>query len=363
LAKNKTILICPLDWGLGHATRMVPVIDLFLKQNARVIVGADNRPLAYLQQRFPECEFIQFPGFEPFYPKSGSMAVAMLKAFPKMLAAAKSANRFLQELIFENKIDVVISDNRYELHSEQAYTVFITHQLNIKTPGITKPGKPLIKKIINDYIKKHNELWIPDFENRPNLSGDLSHIDKLPLKNHHFIGPLSRFSLINKPGPSKKIELLILLSGPEPQRSQLEEMLTKQVLATNYQTIILQGKPELTEEKTISNITIIPHLRDEMMAELITSAENIICRPGYSTIMDLAVLGKKAIFIPTPGQTEQEYLAARFKKEKLFYSETQKAFNLQPALSQQIDYPGNIHLSKSEHLNQRVEYLLKGQKE
>jgi len=359
LAKNKTILICPLDWGLGHATRMVPVIDLFLKQNVRVIIGADNRPLAYLQQRFPECEFIQFPGFEPFYPKSGSMAVAMLKAFPKMLAAAKSANRFLQELIFEKNIDVVISDNRYELHSEQAYTVFITHQLNIKTPGITKPGKPLIKKIINDYIKKYNELWIPDFENRPNLSGDLSHIDKLPLKNHHFIGPLSRFSLLKTPKLSKKTELLILLSGPEPQRTQLEEMLTKQVLATNYQTIILQGKPESTEEKTISNITIIPHLGDEKMAELILSADNIICRPGYSTIMDLAVLGKKAIFIPTPGQTEQEYLAARFKKEKIFYSETQKAFELKRTLGKQSDYKGLFNLPNRDCLHRQIEYLLK----
>lgn len=337
---NKTILVCPLDWGLGHATRIVPVIDLLLKKGARVIIGADNRPLAYLKLRFPDCEFIKFPGYQPAYPETGSMALAMVKAFPKMKGEAKKANLFLQQLIIEEKIDIVISDNRYELYSKNAYTVFITHQLNIQTPGLTALAKPFVQDTIFNYIKRYDELWIPDFDTSPNLSGTLSHIKKMPIDNYHFIGPLSRFSLISKPKKEQKINLLIMLSGPEPQRTILEKLLIDQALKTNHQTFVLQGKPETSEERIIDKVHILPHLNDVKMAEMIRSAEHIICRPGYSTIMDLAILGKKAAFIPTPGQTEQEYLARHFKQEGIFYSEAQSNFDINRLIDKQQIYNG-----------------------
>lgn len=329
---------------------------MLIKRGARVIVGADNRPLAYLKLRFPKCEFIKFPGFQPTYPESGSMALAMVKAFSKMKSVAKKSNLILQQLIVEKKIDIVISDNRYELYSNNAYTVFITHQLNIQTPGLTTLAKPFIQDAIFNYIKKHDELWIPDFESSPNLSGSLSHEKKMPIFNYHFVGPLSRFSLINELRQGQKIDLLIMLSGPEPQRTILEKLLIDQTLKTNHNTLVLQGKPENSEEKIIDNVHIIPHLNDDKMAEMIRSAKHIICRPGYSTIMDLAVLGKKASFIPTPGQTEQEYLAKHFKQENIFYSEDQNNFDINRLIENQESYKGlpinkrmnelDIHISK-----------------
>lgn len=354
MAKTKNILICPLDWGLGHATRLVPIIDLFIKKGATVFIGADNRPLAYLKQRFPELRFIRFPGFVPKYPANGSMALAMLKSYPEMVSESKKAHTLLQKLIRKNDIDIVISDNRYELSSKLAYTVFITHQLNIQTPGISFVGKPFINKKINSYIRKFDELWIPDFNEEPSLSGRLSHTSKMPISNFHFVGPLSRFSLVKPKPSSEKPRLLVLLSGPEPQRTLLEQLITEQALETELKTIILKGTPEFADTVEIKNVKKIPHLPDDEIAILIKNAQTIITRPGYSTIMDLAVLGKKAIFIPTPGQTEQEYLAKRFMKMGICFSSRQAGFNLDQALQQSEKFIGFAPIKNTPNLEKTV---------
>ena len=358
MKKKKNIFICPLDWGLGHATRMVPVIEMLEDKGANVIIAADNRPLVFLQQRFPELEFVKFPGFVPAYPEKGSMALSMLMSVPEMLRQAKQSNALLQKLILEKNIDAIISDNRYEMYSDKVPSVFITHQLNIQTSGLQKLADPVIKKTINNYIRKYNELWIPDLAGEENLSGELSHISKIPLENTHFIGTLSRFSNLKFKPSTDKTDLLILISGPEPQRSSLEEMLTKQALQTDLKTIILQGKPEDSEVIETENIKIIPHLPDAELASLIQSAKVVVSRPGYSTLMDLSVFGKKAIFIPTPGQTEQEYLAGRLLKQGLAYSQKQSEFNLEIALCEVEKYSGLPQIKSDETLEKQIDLLL-----
>lgn len=358
MAKSKNILVCPLDWGLGHATRLVPIIDGLINKGANVYLGADNKPLQYLQQRFPNCKFIKFPGYNPKYPKNGLMALSMLRAYPDMLAASKNAHALLQDLIKKHEIDVVISDNRYELYSDKAYCVFITHQLNIQTPGISGIAKPFIQAKVNSYIHRYDELWIPDFPGENNLSGKLGHPSKMPINNAHYIGPLSRLTLA-KPIPVKnKPGLLALMSGPEPQRSLLEEIILKQSKESGLDTIILQGKPGDQKATVSGKVQIIPHLEDNALLGLLQSAEIVISRPGYSTLMDLAVLGKKAIFIPTPGQTEQEYLAKRFKQSGIYYSEKQAVFNLQTAIAKSDEY-GGIKLNyESAILQDRIDKML-----
>ena len=358
MKNRRTILACPLDWGLGHATRMVPVIELLEKKGAKVVIAADNRPLEFLKQRFPELEFVKFPGFVPEYPEKGSMALSMMRSLPKMLRQAKNSNLLLQKLIQEKHIDAVISDNRYELYSGKVPSVFITHQLNIQTSGWQKLADPAIKKTINAYIKKYDELWIPDLEGEENLSGELSHVQTMPIKNTHFIGTLSRFSNLRIKPATEKIDLLILISGPEPQRSLLEEMLIKQALQTNLKTVILQGKPEISAIVETDNIKVIPHLPDAELAILIQSAKMLISRPGYSTLMDLAVFEKKAVFIPTPGQTEQEYLAKRLLKQGLAFSQKQNEFDLTNALQQAEKFSGLTQLKSDDILEKRIEKLL-----
>lgn len=348
-----------MDWGLGHATRMVPIIDMLKQKGAEVVIGADNRPLAFLQQRFPDDEFVKLPGFNPSYPEKGSVAGHLIQNYPRIKREAKKAHLLLQKIILEKKIDIVISDNRYEMYSDKTISVFITHQLNIQTSGWQKLADPFIKKIINRYIRHYDELWIPDNEGQPNLSGELSHVKKMPIKNTHYIGALSRFSGLQFQASEEPTELLLLLSGPEPQRSILEKMLTEQALKTGLKTVILQGKPEESETHEIENVKTITHLSDSALAALIDSANLVISRPGYSTIMDLAVFGKKAIFIPTPEQTEQEYLAKELMYQGIAYSHNQSGFSLKMAIMEADKFTGINRIKNDTTLEERINLLLK----
>ena len=353
--KKKTVLVAPLNWGLGHATRIVPIIETLLNHNSKVIIAADKRPYEFLKQRFPDIEIIRFPGFEPEYTTKASMALKMVLSFPLMLKKGRDANKMLQKIIIQHDVDIIISDNRFEAYSQDAYCVFITHQLNVQTQVWQRFFKPIITKLINNYIKHYDELWIPDYENpEQNLTGKLSHIKKFPIKNYHFISPLSRFEHNDNHNDLEKNDLLIILSGPEPQRTKLENLLIKQVLQSNLRTTILQSKPEENKNTQKENIKFISHASDKQIAALIKSARMIISRPGYSTVMDLSVFGKKAIFIPTPGQTEQEYLAKKLKNQGYCYYEKQKIFNLNKSLSEAENYTGlpklNINISLENHI-------------
>ncbi len=357
LRTKKNILICPLDWGLGHASRIVPIVELLNNKGVNVIIASDNNPMEFLQQRFPENTHIKLGGASPHYPENGSMALAMLRMFPKMIKEAQKANAQLQTIVTQYNIDAIISDNRYELSSKKVPSIFITHQLNIKTYGWQLLAKPIINLILYRYLKKFNEIWIPDLVGDTSLSGRLSDLKKFKEKQH-FIGLLSRFNLNNLNNEPKTIDLLILLSGPEPQRTKLENILLHQALETNYSTVILLGKPGKKIDKTIDNVRLISHLPDDKFAAMIISAKLIISRPGYSTLMDLAVFNKKIITIPTPGQTEQKYLAERLFNKKIAYYQNQNEFNLKDAMKNAGDFIGIFLKNNNKLLENRVNKLL-----
>ncbi len=355
------ILVCPLDWGIGHATRDVPVIRELLRQGADVIVGADNRPLAFLKKEFPDLRFVKFPGYEIKYPKTGSMTLKMALSTPYILKEIKRENRYLDKLIDEIKPDAVISDNRFGLWTKRIPSVFITHQLMIKGPKILEP---VLHKINLSYISKYNECWIPDTENGESLTGDLSHKYSLP-KNAFFIGPLSRFTdnqEVNnkyKPDENYKSDILVMLSGPEPQRTISEEIILKQVKDSEYSCVILKGMTEEDNEMiSDERIKIFSHLESGELKKYILNTNLIITRAGHSTIMDIAALGKKAILIPTPGQTEQEYLAKRFLKNGIFYSLSQNKFDLHKAINEATKFAGIKLVSDGSVLKERITVLL-----
>ena len=354
-------MICPMDWGLGHATRIVPVIRLLQQAGAETILGADNKPLVFLRQQFPDAEWIRIPGFQPEYHKKGSLSIKMALTIPKMLSEAEKAHKLLEQIIEKHHIDAVISDNRYELWSTKVPTVFMTHQLNILLPHILAAGRPVVRKIINSFIEKHNELWIPDFENEPNLSGELSHLKKMPLENSFFIGPLSRFEgakkLRDKTG-GRNLDVLCLLSGPEPQRSIFEEVLINQLVESQLKSVLLSGKPDEKKKRILGKLEIRSHARDEEMLELMLSAKTIVCRSGYSSLMDLASLGGRAVFVPTPGQPEQEYLAKSLKRKGLFYACNQKEFSLQHAIKASKNYSGLSLKNDYQMLKSRIKVLI-----
>ncbi|PLX07939.1 MAG: glycosyltransferase [Marinilabiliales bacterium] len=347
-----------MDWGLGHATRIVPIIDILISQGANIIIAADNSPLEFLKLRFPKCIFITLKGYETKYPKGDNMALKLAMQFPSMIKAAKKAKIQLEEIIEKHKIDVVISDNRYELSTENAYSIFITHQLNIQAKGIQSAFKPLINLIINGYIKKYNELWIPDFKGDENLSGILSHEIKPPIDNFFFIGPLSRFSTFELQEVPKKYDIMAILSGPEPQRSIFEKLLEKELLNSGLKSIMLSAKPNLNKQENIKNILKVSHLPDKEFAQTIMESELIISRPGYSTIMDLVHFGKRAIFIPTPGQTEQEYLSEDLMKNNYYYYQKQDRLDLKTAFGNSRNYNPLKMNNDFKTLYERITFLL-----
>ncbi len=319
MSKKNKILFAPLNWGLGHATRCIPLIEEEITKGNEVIIAADGSPLTILQQRFPQCEFITFKGINIHY--SRWMILSMLFQIPKILWGIYREHKELKKIIHSHKIDVVISDNRYGLWNTNIHSVFITHQINIISPFAEKT----LFKINKWFIEKYDECWVPDYEGENNLSGDLSHpkneyYQKNFPKNIKYIGPQSRFSKGNS-NVEKKYEIVGIVSGPEPQRTLFFEQVKNEFQKIEGKTLLISGKPSFniqsvsgrTSYSTFNNLEIVPHLHDNEFITALYSAKKIICRSGYSSIMDLHALGLKAEYIATPGQTEQEYLASRMK--------------------------------------------------
>lgn len=324
---KKNVLVCPLNWGLGHATRCVPIIRGLLESGDNVIIAADKAPLAFLKKEFPNLEFIELPGFEPLYSKGNSQVFQLLKSIPNALINFNKEHKALEKIVDDYKIDLVISDNRFGCWSKKVHSIYITHQLHIQAPKPFRWTQGILNKLHNIYIKKYDELWIPDIENTPSLSGILSHPADVKIKTK-YIGFLSRFSEIKD--EEKSIDYLVILSGPEPQRTILEDIIIKQANDTDETIVILRAKPneENLPDNIPNNVTIFNHVDDDKFTKLVSKSDKIICRGGYSSLMDLITLNRNAYLVPTPGQTEQEYLAKHLTEKGLFNYCNQKDFKL-----------------------------------
>lgn len=312
-------MVCPLDWGLGHASRCVPIINKFIKEGKKVVIGADKAPLAFLKQEFPELEIVIIPGVPIMYDKNGSLLKLFCEAV-KFYRFIKKEHQLLDKIILEKKIDCVVSDNRYGLYSKKIKSIIITHQIFPKTPF----GESFLIKRINTLLGNFNEVWVPDYKGEKTLSGDLSHGEQKKPKNIKYIGPLSRFKKINSAATKDyKYDICAIISGPEPQRSMFEKEIEEKVLSGGLTAVIFRGKPEEKIIKSPSNIKVFNHASTKEMQRAILESKLVICRSGYTSIMDLATLNKKAILVATPGQTEQEYLAKLHKNNPLFLIQKQ----------------------------------------
>ena len=361
LGNKKNILVCPLDWGLGHATRCIPIIHKLVESGANVIIGSDGRPYALLKKEFPDLQFIHFPGYKIQYPEKGSMVMKMLKASPRLLKTIKKERLLLQQIIAEHKIDIVISDNRYGLWNKNVKCVIITHQLSIICPKWLKAFEYVLLKLNQHYINKFDECWVPDFKGLLNLSGYLSG-NFWRYKNVHFIGLLSRF---NKPCymdiesvPTN--DVLFILSGPEPQRTVFENIILGQLkYHENIKAVVVRGITETDEVANMSeNVKMVSHLETGELARAFSEAKMVICRPGYSSIMDIVTVGINAFFVPTPGQTEQEYLARYYHKKNLFYFTKQQNFDLLRAIKKSEFSKGVKMKNNQDDLEKRIHLLL-----
>jgi len=316
---HKKILIVPLDWGLGHATRCISLIRELKKTGCEIIIASTGEQLILLKKEFPTLASIELNGYNVRYSKKKRwLPFKILLQAPKILLSIRREHQSLQKIIEKLKVDAVVSDNRYGLYSSKIPCVFMTHQLRIKAPYQWLEN--FIQKINYHFINQYSECWIPDLEGEKNIAGSLSHPLKMPSVPVKYLGPLSRFKMSEKE-ITKKYVYAFILSGPEPQRTIFEKKILNAVTQLKEKCIIVRGKPGNEESKgEVENCTIVNHLPTNQLQQVLNESEFIISRCGYTTVMEILSLQKKSILISTPGQTEQEYLAKHLMQQHWCYS-------------------------------------------
>ena len=320
---KKRILVAPLNWGLGHATRCIPIINALIDHDYEPIIASDGVALQLLKKEFPDLEAIELPSYTIKYSKKGyHFKLRLIMDAPKILKTIKAEKRVIKTILKTHRISGIISDNRFGVLSKKIPSVFISHQINVLSGNTTWISSKLHQKL----IRKFDECWVPDLKKEPNLSGKLGHLKKNQL-NLKYIGPLSRFNDFD----SKTIyDVLVMLSGPEPQRAMFEEQLLQQLETYKGKVLFVKGIIEDRQSITKKgDIIIYNFMQSKELEKAINESEMVLSRSGYTTIMDLAKLNKKAFFIPTPGQFEQEYLAKRLQKLQLAPSCKQTDFKIE----------------------------------
>ncbi|WP_256867426.1 glycosyltransferase [Winogradskyella forsetii] len=294
---------------MGHATRCIPIIHELIRHNFEPVIASDGFALQLLQKEFPKLEILELPSYNISYSKNPKkLRLKLLKDTPHLLKTIKKEQKVIADFIESTPISGIISDNRFGVRHNNIPSVFVTHQLQVLSGNTTWLSTRIHQKIIS----KFNECWVPDYASEKNLSGILGHIEGFNAALT-YLGPLSRFE---KQQLEIKYELLVVLSGPEPQRTFLEEKLFHELI--NFKGNICFVKGVIEQEQSISqhkNMSIYNFMTSIELEKAINESEVVLSRSGYTTIMDLAKLEKKAFFIPTPGQFEQEYLSEKLESE------------------------------------------------
>ncbi|MFC2113404.1 glycosyltransferase [Bacteroidota bacterium] len=355
---HKRILVCPLDWGLGHAARDVAIIKRLADLGHEVIIAADGGALDLLSAEFPELETLRFRSRVRIRYSIHLPAWLKITLLSPLLMYEVVAEHFrLRRLIRRLRPDVVISDNRYGLWNRRVTSILITHQLSIRLPRFASFLEYPAYQVMKAFISKFDQCWIPDFPGDVNLSGELSHLYSPP-RNAVYIGAISRFVAPDQPFSFQAvtpIDLVILLSGPEPQRSQLQKIVLKQALFLEARCVILQGLPgNLKRTDLTPTVSMYNHLSAGELKHLLLATDKIICRAGYTGIMDLFLMKKKTLIIPTPGQTEQEYLAEYLAGKKLFLSCDQDDLDIEASLEELDEFHPDFNLPEEDLLEKVI---------
>jgi hypothetical protein len=333
------------------------VIQHLIYEGCDVIIACNSQQKTLLEAEFPHLTYHELEGYGIRYAKNRWITMSrILFQLPKMMIRVKREHRWLQEFLSANPVDAIISDNRFGLYSKFVPSVFITHQLTVKT-GLGAWFDRRARALNYSRINRFSEVWIPDNGNGYSIAGELAKPDELPSPPVKYLGGISRFEACNaihdaveegeldgslvEETVSRQIDLLIILSGPEPQRTIFEKMLLEQLPSFKGTVVLVRALPgkNIKGEKILPHVTSFHHLPGPALNRMVCKASLVISRSGYTTVMDLLKTKKKSILVPTPGQAEQEYLAIHLEKEKLACSVAQKRFNLQQAVQQAASFP------------------------
>jgi UDP-N-acetylglucosamine transferase subunit ALG13 len=362
LNKQLNILICPLEWGLGHAARMIPVARILMEEGHNVIIGSGEIHLSLFRDELPGLTLINFTGFKPGYSRFLPQYLSLALKIPILIYHILLEHFALKKIIKQYNIEIVISDNRFGLWNTNITTVYVTHMLLIPFPKKLKFLEPVGSFLHRQIINKYSFCFVPDLPGDLNLSGRLSHGLKIP-ENVRYTGLLSRFSHfkhIRSENQSKFLHNTVILSGPEPQREILKQRLITLLKTTEPQTIMFEGNPEKNGNTSKNgNITFYSHMQSAQMKEIIEESGLIITRSGYTTLMELVNMNCSALIIPTPGQTEQEYLA-EYLSEKGWFS-TSKQCELKEPIELKagdVAWPDTINSLSDLLFNEALKELL-----
>jgi UDP-N-acetylglucosamine:LPS N-acetylglucosamine transferase len=320
---RKKILVTPLNYGLGYATRCIPIIEALENQDFEPIIASDGAALQLLKKEFPHLTALPLPAYQPEYTnKDAFLGLKTLFQLAGMFRAISREQRAVKQLVAEHNIHGIVADTRLGAYCKGIPSVFITHHVNVLCGNATEIASRMHRR----FFKNFTQCWVPDVKNSPNLSGKMGHTEEI-IPNLKYIGTLSRLHKIN--AEEKKYDLAVILSGAEPYRTQLEEKLSTELEKFDGTVVVIRGVMENAQHISYNgHITTYNYMDSAGLEETLNRSELILCRPGYSNIMDLAKLCKKAFFIPTPDSEEQEYLAKRLKKANLAPSAKQHNFKI-----------------------------------
>ena len=294
------VLFALLDWGMGHATRTSPLIQHAIARGWKVHVGTKGTALAFLKSQFQgqPITFHGKPGPDITYSKRGTF-FKIAGQMPGFLRSIQAETDWTAALVKSHGITHIVSDNCYGVHHPEVPSVMMSHQLQLPVPpGLEVFARAFVKK----HARKFRAIWIPD-DATARLSGTLA--TRNPMEHTRFIGVLTRLPMDASPAGWKTVGMV---SGPEPHRGLMEKALLAWMKGLGAPALLIAGRPG-AEAHTDDNVTVWPDPSAEELAGALRGADTVVCRSGYSSLLDLAALGKQAVLIPTPGQPEQIYLA------------------------------------------------------
>ena len=364
--EQKAVCIAPIDWGLGHATRCIALIRALTALNYTIYIASEGHQETILKEAFPQAHFLKLKGYRVRYAKTRALLIpVLLFQLPKIIAAIVNEYYWLKRQSKQIHFDLIISDNRFGFFHKKIKSIFITHQLELQTPF--RWSTKLFQRITYRFLKNYAACWIADMQPPHHLAGALSNPNKMPQTPIWYMNCLSRLQdegLDNHMNTVQKTSthFLGIVSGPEPQRTLLEQILWKQGNELNQPFVVVAGLPNKNNHQQTLHGILYHHLTGDALKNEIEKAKYIICRGGYTSLMELIPFKKKLIFIPTPGQTEQEYLGKYWQEKKWAICCKQEDFNLQEALAIanqfQYEHPPFIALNTTHLLTQLKQLFL-----
>ncbi|MEN6443862.1 MAG: hypothetical protein ABFC71_08920 [Methanoregula sp.] len=356
------VLVSPLNWGLGHATRDIPLIQALLAHRHDVTLAACGNARAVLEKEFPQCKMIDLPDYPVPYSAGRFFLPKFVASFPLMLESIAAERKNLQKILAQDDYDLIISDNRLGLYSSKVPSVFITHQLHYHLPMMFWPVELLAVQLNGFLHSKYRHIIVPDNPPGPlSLAGKLSRPGTEATRSRVFFSGI--ITSTRKQDVPCDLDYLVMISGPEPQRTRLEEILLPQIPDLPGSSVVLLGSPQKNRVQHISDsCTVMAYASTKEKELLMNRAKFLICRSGYTSLMEIAELEKQhALFVPTPGQTEQEYLSMYYEKMGWFHSKSQYLLDLAGDIRVAQGFSGFPVVPKTqENVNRLYDQVLEG---